>query len=243
MSGRVAASSRAAASNRWPGFDAAFDPASVFDLWSLDPSNSVLNGGNVASCPDGTANARNVSQSTAGNQPAYNASNASFNGHATWDWPNGAASSLDTATFAGLNAPLTFLMVAKVADVTTRQLLDVVSGNSVSIRSVIGVSMLIGTGGDTPFPGNMLQPSIILASYDVGNVCSAWINGVFFGRKVVTSPSNVVNFRIGNSTAATLVWSGSIADVRLASKVLSTAERRNAFRYFGDRYGIAVALS
>ncbi len=212
------------------------------------PSGTYTND-NVYRATAGTARdtstfLQDASNATAANQPFFTSSNASFNGNPTWDWPNATASALDTASFAAKAAPITIVAVAQATVTTQCQLFQGIGGTTLSVRQVAtAITMLFGTGGNIQFPGNMQQPAILIVEFAASGIITGWMRGNFMANRSTTVASGITQFRLGNLTALTFPWNGSIADVRMMSKTLSLAERRNVFAYFSAKHNIPVALA
>lgn len=225
------------------------DPTTIFgsslELWLRADMGITLNGGNVSAWADqsgkGDAN-RNVSQGTAANQPAYNASNASFANQPTLDFvdPKVLVSGVWAAALA---QPATRFVVGNMgAGGTNNYFMDSLSG--VAQMAFFGSN---GGANWTLFDGvGLVEPVAptavsVLASNDNGASSKMYRNALTARNTGNAGTNGLTGTTIGNTAGGgNFTCKGSIAEVIIVSGIATAAQFAACMNYLGARYGVAI---
>ena len=234
--------------------DRPWTPANISTaLWldAADASTITLNGGNVSQWNDKSGNARNATQATAANQPAYTASGLNGKPVLTWDGGNDV---LNTAS--ALNHPVSIYSVAQL------------SGATNSTRGIVGSgsqSYSLGTLSSSPaatsayalwnpflnggayINNTATTDPVVLGSTTVSNVENTWntyVNGSNAGQAIwdTGTPAAPGFIRIGYSGVGSEYWLGTIAEVVITSTTLSTTDRQKLEGYLAWKWGLTNNL-
>lgn len=199
-------------------------------------------------------------QLTAAGQPFFNQADAGFNGNPSWgNTTSAVARYLQLNLATDLLRPFTILVVARVGVATgnaLRQYLNneaALGGTSISLSYGVSTTPGLLTPATIPAVGgrpvNCTVPHILIMERTTTGV-GLWQNGVFKGTSPDTQTGGQKSFRLGATSgvttpggATTTAMEGAYADIRIAGKVLSMAERRAAFKYFSDKHAIPIALA
>lgn len=215
-------------------------------LWLRADQKVTLNGTTVSQWDDLSGNGHNVSQATAGIQPAYHASGGS-NGQPYLTF----STAIDSVLVGSPATPLTdatnwTIFAVQQASSTT------MSGVSVAVGSQTAVNgYALSTNGGTR---NVLQQALKFCpdgaqttaweiwSAQGGTDVSLSVNGV---AQALSGASNQINtptaaLRIGSRDVPDYYWDGGIAEVIIYDRILSASEIAQVTSYLGQRYGITV---
>lgn len=211
-------------------------------LW-LRADMGVTIGTGVSAWADqsGTGDAnKNVTQGTGGLQPAFTASNGSYNGRPTIDFTGSQL--LRSGTWAAsLSQPFTRLVVGHGAnDATNNYFMDNITGTQCAIIADNGANLQLYDGAALPAG---ITPSAPQAIVTVDNGASSKIyanahtarNSGAAGAGIITG-TTIGNYQGGGAFALT----GSIAEIAVWSRALSQSEIDRLLTYAGDCYAITI---
>jgi hypothetical protein len=219
-----------------------FNPKSIagLQLWldAADASAVSLNGANVSQWSDKSGNARNATQGTANNQPAYTLAGKNSRSVLTFD---GSNDSLLTTSFS-VSQPYTIAIVAKLS--TTASNGNFTDGGT-SGRAAVYYT--IGNGGQW---GIFADVALVGGTPDTNwHVFYGVFNGAssaFYvdGSLVASGNAGTSGFnglRISGYTGSIALLNGAIAEMYCYSSNLSATNRSSVTRNLGQKWGITVA--
>lgn len=206
-------------------------------LWLRADLGITLNGSNVSAWADQSGNGNNVSQSTSGFQPAYNATDANYGGQSSITFNAVTPTFLTLASFV-LAQPTTLYVVHNFSTLTGT--IVPVDGNSASKQAVYGNS-----GSWAMFAGSAASSATSVAS---GTHCAVGMfnGGSSFQYLDASSPAIQSNVNPGaNGWNSQLVIggnsgddiSGTIAEVLIYGVAHSSSQVSTNLKYLAARYG------
>lgn len=210
-------------------------------LWLRADRGITLNGSNVSAWADQSGGGNNVSQGTAGNQPAFNSSNGSFNSKPSVDpvyprYLNGSISTIAQpfAIFGAGKSGTSTGAEQMFLDTDPAERMLGCSGSG-AIQTYFSIQ-LIGVGQTT-------TPAAI------GAIINGASSSVFFNAKtpVVTGNAGTgqattlyVGAYSGAPNTAQFHWGGPICEVILLNVLPTTPMKDAILTYLGARYGLTI---
>ena len=218
-----------------------FNPRSVpgLELWldAADSSSVVLNGSTVSQWNDKSGKARNATQGTANNQPAY--SLAARNGKNVLSF-DGSNDTLITSDFT-VSQPHSIFVVAKRAAGGVNQ--NFTDGGSAGRAAVYwantdswgifaGLAVTSATSTDQNW-------HLFSASFNT-TASTLRLDGATIAQGHAGTNS-YTGLRISGFSSSIALLNGSIAEIVAYSGLLSALQSSAVNRYLGNKWGIAIA--
>jgi hypothetical protein len=208
----------------------------------------TLNGTNVSAWADqsGTGDAnKNLSQSTASQQPAYNTSDAAYNGQPTVSFAGASSQVLVAGTWA--TAPTTVGSFFFVGNADGSAFSEVF--NSFTAAGGIGETYQTGTANHIQYyQGSGLDVVVsTLASKHLYGVDRNGGSSAFYQDAVTAvgtgaaGSSALTTLLLGaNTSAGGTPLTGKIAEFISVNRLATVAERTKVLNYLGGRYNISI---
>lgn len=199
------------------------------------------NGASVPQWDDASGNSRHMSQATVAKQPTYVASESTLNNRPALNLARSSAQTLNTATFTGLAPPFSWVVIARLTNVTGEHWLlssgtaDAVfyETNSPQLWSLYNGTNRATTTSDT-------SPHLHVAVFNGASSLHDKDGTV----TAVASPGtpSVVNVRLGDYAFNNTAWDGPVAFVGLYAGDFTAHARYGEFKQWAAaHYGLTVA--
>lgn len=212
-----------------------------------DPS-TITSSSNLVSAVKNKANSLvTFTQATGASQPTTSAT--TVNGLNVLSFSNsGAGTGLDSASgIFNTNTPFTIFCTAQINNTTTfGNLMAQGSGGSAQgymfSNSVAYPSKKLGTqvGGSQTTTTNIPNAFNVFSLTYNGSLVSMLINGVSGASASATPASNTNAITIGNANGYSFGLLGTMGDVLIYNRYLSTSEQTSINRYLANKWGIAI---
>jgi hypothetical protein len=216
---------------------AAFGSNLVLWLDATDASTITLNGSNVSQWNDKSGNARHVSQSTAVNQPQYEATG--LNGRPTFNWGSAINNKgLRNDAVSNFNPTRYFIVAEYDGSDPFNEYAGLVAHNFIANPDVV-MTQNTGTGwfAGTSFFHNGATSATTTAL--------PTISQPFVAASNFAQSANRTNLFVGNDRflpGLTRGWRGKISEVIAIDYVPSVAERNRAEGYLAWKWGLEANL-
>jgi len=223
---------------------APFSPNQLANLqiWYRGDKGISLNGSTVSAWADqsGVGDVhRNATQSTALNQPTYNASDPAYNGQATLSFASGSSNFMVASPFATPVAGVTTTFMVMDSDMAAREFFLTTNGGN-SIETIPPATYADNLGVNV----SVTSPSVIIGVYRG----SASSNSAIY----VNSKSPLLTGNAGADISFNTIWlasnvgsgffqNGRIAELIIYDRVLSSTELSQVQTYLSARYGITLS--
>ncbi|MEZ0538338.1 Ig-like domain-containing protein [Fibrella arboris] len=222
-------------------------------LWLKADASVTTSGTVVTDWADAAAPANIVSQATAANQPAYQATGLNFNPGISFDGTNdflGNTTYPNTNVFSGQNNYTLFSVIIPTS----------VSGSRVAVSFTANQYLAVTSPGSTYLVGEIVShiaspasisvtvPAIqtVMKSSTLAGGMTVFTNGAANVFNNTTSDPNYTATRTGlgigsaSNTASASPFSGIISEVIAYSSSLTTGQREIVESYLGLKYGLAL---
>jgi hypothetical protein len=209
---------------------------------ALDSTTLTLNGGNVAAWANKAAAATPASQATATAQPAYSATGRNNRPSVVFDGVDDVLPFTPTGFPSGSN-PITVFVVGHT---TSSGSTNVFSYGAAASSQSVGVGISSGSVRGGLFGFDAVSTATPWTSQDqivnffaTTGAASLRVNGASSGVAggASTPALSATNGRIGGSVNGT-VWPGSIQEILVFSRALTTNERQQVEGYLAWRWGL-----
>ncbi len=216
--------------------------AALVAWYRADDPGIVLASGNVATWPDKSGNGLDLTQATAGNQPAFTASDAAYNNRPTVGFTRGGDCRMANGSWA-TDQPMTVLLAGNTPALVGNSYICDFGGGRCVLKEA---SSIAGTALDN-------NPEIIAPSHLTAGTPAAMC-GVFNNASsalyvnaltpavtgIIGNGATLSTFTLGNYVAGTAAAGGPIAEFFVVNRVLTDLEIASALGYLGARYAIAI---
>jgi hypothetical protein len=216
-------------------------------LWLRADMGVTLNATRVSGWADqsGTGDAnKNVAQATAGNQPLFNASDASFNGHPSLTFASARSDMLNSGAWAApMPNPATWFVVAQLV---AAQIAVMIDGQGASNRHLLynntaaGAERVVLSGAALTAAGTLNGIGAFVMAGVMGTSGKLYMNARTAAASGTTGTQTLTALRIGAAYTSAGFWDGEIAEVIGYNRALTQAEVETVLAYLGARYAIAI---
>jgi len=244
-------------------------PRSNLKLWLRADAGVVTDSGNVTAWRDVSGNGHLATQGTAGNRPAFVASDSGLNdlpalsldgSNDYLDIPDNYATELKDNAFDFGTGDFSVFVVAKTnsktsyphtiskhAGYNTYGFNLQLDANNGKLRSLIhNGSGITSYSGSPDISDDVAR--LMMVEWDRGGFMSGYVNGTTAGNLDVsgfsaTNLSNAYPLRVGAKANGGEYWNGEIAEVLIYDKVLTANERFEVEKYLANKYDLYPAQS
>lgn len=230
-----------------PATSTAFDPANVpgyFGHYQADTLTEA-DGAALATWPDATPAARNLTQATAANRPVVRAN--ALNGKKVVEFT--PQQFLDSATFTANAQPNTVFIVAKpdVLPSVLAKSLIAYDGTGASSSSRWAIYAEQATNEWRAYSGSVLDSNVVITAgqwYIIGVVFEGTTSDIRVN-STASASGNVgthspVDIRVGAHHDELLGWDGMIAEVLVYDQRVSSGNIASIEKYLRDKWGLGA---